>query len=99
MPQRPADCAGKAGDQGNPGDRAASLATVEPNQGRKGRIVKPHTEADAEYHPGDDQRRDAVRRGENQQPGGDDQVRCGEEAAPALTIDQPPDRWADHSRQ
>jgi hypothetical protein len=97
--QRPADRAGKAGDQGNPGDSAACIAAIEPGQGSKGRIVETHTDADAEHRPGNNEPCDAMRRSEDQQSGADDQVRGGQQMASTVAIDQPPDRWANHRRQ
>src|SRR5882724_843396 len=87
--QRPADRAGKAGNEGNPSDRAACVAAVEPGQGSKGRIVETHADADAEYRPGDYETCEAMRISEDQQSGGDDQVRGGEHMASAMAVDQP----------
>jgi hypothetical protein len=64
---------------------------VEPAQSSKGRVVKTHADADAEHNPGDRQIRDAVRSGEDQQSCGDDQVRRGQQTAPTMSVDQPPD--------
>src|SRR6516165_2872004 len=50
--QRPADRTCKAGDQGNPGDRAACVTAIEPGQSSKGWVVKTHADPDAEHSPG-----------------------------------------------
>src|SRR6202040_3010181 len=88
--QWPAYRAGKAGNQGNPGDRAACVAAVEPGQGSKGRIVETHADADAEHRPGDYETSDAMRSSEDQQSGGDHQVRASQQMASTVTVDQPP---------
>jgi hypothetical protein len=88
--QWPTDRAGKPGYQGDTGDRAARLVAVEPGQCGKGRIVKTHADADAEQRPGNDESRSAMGRGEDHQAGSDDQVRGGENTAPAMPVDQPP---------
>src|SRR6266481_844895 len=75
--QRPPDRAGKAGNQRYPGDRAACVATIEPGQGSKGWIVETHTDADAEHRPGDYETCETMRISEDQQSGGDDEVRGG----------------------
>ncbi|MGC2521608.1 MAG: hypothetical protein WA417_03090 [Stellaceae bacterium] len=59
--QRPADRAGKASDQRDAGDGAARLATIEPGQRGKGRVIKTHADTNAEHSPSDDQARDPVR--------------------------------------
>jgi hypothetical protein len=97
--QWPADRAGEAGDQGNSGDGAAGLAAIEPRQGSKGRIVKPHADADAKHRPGDNEARGAVRLSKDDQAGSDDQVGGGEKTASAMPVDQPPDRGTNDGRQ
>jgi hypothetical protein len=82
-----------------PGDCAAGLAAVKPRQSRKGRIVKAHAEADAEHRLGKGKPRDAVRRRQDHQAGGDNQVRSSQKTAPALAVDQSPDRRSDQRRQ
>src|SRR5271170_5162673 len=92
--QRPADCARKAGNESNPRDRTARLAAVEPGQRSKGGIVEANANTDAQHRPGNDQPYDALRRSEDHQSGSDHQVRAGQKNAPAMTVDQPADRWA-----
>jgi hypothetical protein len=88
--QRPANRTGKAGDQGDPCDRATCVAAIEPGQGSKGWIVETHADADAEYRPGDYEPCDAMRSSKDQQSGGNDQVRGGQQMASTMAVDQPP---------
>ena len=97
--QWPTDRAGEARDQGDPGDRATRLTAIEPGQCGKGRIIKTHTDADPEHRPGYDEPHDAMGRSEDYQAGSDDQVRDGENGTPAMMVDQPADRGADHCGQ
>ena len=72
--QRPADRAGKAGEQGHAADCTAGVSAMQANQRRERSLVQAAAHADAEHPPGNEQADRARSQGEQAKSQSEDQV-------------------------
>ncbi len=93
--KRPAHRRGEARKESDAGDRPARLIAIKGGERGEGRIVEPAGDPHAEHRPGEGEPPEPFRRGEQEEPCGEDQVGGSKHAAPAAGVDPPPDARAE----
>ncbi|CAM3355409.1 hypothetical protein THPR109532_04875 [Thalassospira profundimaris] len=87
---RPADRAGKSGNQGNAGDRSARIMAINPAQRGKGRLIKPHRHANTNDAPRNTHHGQTIGRTQHRKAARKDQAGHCQHRAPAKLVNPRP---------
>ena len=95
--QWPADGAGEAGDERDPGDRRPGSGAINPHQRGKRHFVEARAHCHADQHPCREEAHRALRGRQRDQPRGEHAAGARQHDAPAVAVDQPTGEWT-HDR-
>ena len=96
---RPANRAGKTGEQRNAGDRIARIAAVKSGDGREGCFIETEAHANAYHHPRQRQSGEAGSRRQQHQACRKHQICTGQHVTTAMPVDHPTGSRTKQSRQ